>query len=59
MDEVETKTNQRVIMMLETKRNNYLHVMLEMIGLRLRGLTLLEAGTWVLDLSYYPGCSWI
>ena len=56
MDKVKKKTNQRVIMMLETKRNNYLHIMLEtkrnnylhimleMKVLRLRGLTLLDIG---------------
>ena len=44
------KSNQKVIMMFETKGNGYLHVMLETKGLRLRRLTLLEAGMWVLDL---------
>ena len=52
---METKTNQRVIMMFETKGNVYLHVMLEMKGLRLRGITLLVSGMWVLDLSSFPG----
>ena len=48
------KTYQRVTKMFGTKGNNILHVMLEMKGLRSRGLTWFEAGTWVLDFELLP-----